>query len=147
MPLPASYATVTDVLGRYPPIGSVSAVTSAHIAEAIGAEQAMVDAQLGARFAVPFAPTPPVIQAIVADLATYRIISTRAMLPEGRDAPFAEAFRRAGALLSALAAGSASLMGTTSGAVVAAAGGAVWSTVSVRTPTFTGQEWEDVSTL
>ena len=114
--LPASYATVDDVMLRYPPIGSVSAISSMHACQAVGAVQSEVDTLLGARYTVPFAPVPPVIAMITGDLACLRLIETRIIvqLSQGQMTAdqgnaWTEQLRHAGDLLKGLAAGSYTL--------------------------------------
>lgn len=146
MPLPASYATVGDVLERYPPIGSVAAISSAHIVTAIAAEQALVDGRLAVVYpgCVPFAAVPPMIQAITADLATLRILKTRTVTPPSKDeeGQWLAPFERSAKLLDGLAAGSLSLV-SGSGTLFAQTGdGVAWSNVSTSTPTFIGQDFD-----
>lgn len=151
MTLPASYATVVDVWNRYPPMGSVTAVTSAHIALAIGAVQARIDSVLSRRYAVPFSPVPPVVEMIAGDLACLRLIETRIIAATaGNQSNKANAwtvqFQSSVELLEKLACGEAPLIsgsGTTIGQSPLGAG-EVWSTTMTSTPTFIGQDWADV---
>lgn len=146
MPLPASYATVADVLERYPPIGSVSAISSAHILAAIGAEQALIDGRLAVVYpgTVPFVAVPPMIQAITADLATLRILKTRTVTPPSKDeeGQWLSPFEHSCKLLDALATGSLSLV-SGSGTLFGQTGdGQAWSNVSTSTPAFIGQDFD-----
>jgi phage gp36-like protein len=146
--LPASYATVENVYERYPPIGSVTAISSAQIAAAIGAEQARIDGRLGSRYATPFRPLPPVIEMIAGDLATLRIVGTRVLLVSQSkpDPSWTEAWRHSLDLLDQLAAGKVDLV-SGSGTILPQAGpsvGELWSNTMTTTPAFVGQDWFDI---
>lgn len=151
MALPASYATVGDVLSRYPPIGSVSAISSSQVALAIGATQARIDSVLSQRYAVPFSPLPPVIEMIAGDLACLRLVETRilVMTQQGQTTKvmmWTQQLQASADLLASLASGKTPLI-TGSGTVMgqtATGAGEVWSSTMSNTPTFIGQDWADV---
>lgn len=138
------YVTVSDVINRYPPVQSVSAVTSAQVAEAIAYEQSVVDARLGARYAVPFAAPPAIVQTIVGDMAIYRLLTTRVLLKEQREGEWTNAWTRTMRLLDDIANGSLTLL-SDSGTVLglsARAAGELWSNSATSTPVFVGQPFE-----
>lgn len=146
MTLPCSYSTVAKIHDVYPMIGSVTNITSAHVAGAIGAEQAFVDAKLGARYAIPFSPVPPLVETIVTDLATYRLLTQRVFTQERmNESAWPDAFARGVGLLDALAAGSMSLVsgsGTVIGESTAGGiGGEVWSSTMTSSMTFGEGDW------
>jgi phage gp36-like protein len=146
--LPASYSTVVEVIGRYPPIGSVTAISSLHVANAIGAEQARIDGMLGARYATPFSPCPPVIEMIAGDLAILRLIDTRVLLLQQTKAAtdWTAPWKASFDLLIALAAGKIDLV-TASGTIIPQLPrtiGELWSSTMTSTPTFIGQRVEEV---
>jgi phage gp36-like protein len=147
MTLPASYCTMEQVVGRYPPIGSSTAVTSAQIADLIGTEQAIIDGRLASRYTVPFSPVPPLIEAICGDLAALRLVSTRLIKTGDEDVHeiMTARWKHSAELLDQLACGSLYLP-TGSGTILGDYGpGEVLSNVSaVNTPTFIGQPFEDV---
>lgn len=150
--LPASYATVGDVMSRYPPIGSTSAITSLQIQNAIGAVQAKIDILLGQRYAIPFAQVPPIIATIAGDLACLRIIETRILSnwqaeadKGGQAKAWTEQLRSSGKLLELLASGAYGLP-SGSGTLLpqtTMTQGEVWLS-PVCSPTFHGQRWVDV---
>jgi phage gp36-like protein len=157
--LPASYATVPDVLMRYPPVGSVSAISSAHAALAIGHVQAEIETVLAGRYGIPFNPVPPIIATITADLACLRLIETRiivnlaqSQLSPEQSKSWTEQLRHSGKLLEGLASGSYALL-SGSGTILpstgtaieaeAAAKGEVWH-MPVGPPAYIGQPWMDV---
>ena len=148
--LPASYSTITDVLGRYPPLGSVTAVTSLHILQAIGAEQARIDGMLGARYAVPFQPAPPLIEMIAGDLTTLRLVGTRVLLLQQTKSAeeWTETWRHSWELLQQLATGEIDLASGSGTPIPQLEGktGEVWSNTMVNTPTFVGQDWHKIDT-
>ncbi len=145
MPLPASYATVANVLATYPPVGSVTAITSSQIAEAIGAEQAHVDARLAQRYAVPFSPVPPLIETIVRDLTVYRLLAHRMFTQHGENkSEWVDAWKeRADGYLKGLADGAMALV-SGSGTVIdaATAEAQVWSSTAANSATFNEGRWE-----
>ena len=150
MALPASYATVEDVIGRYPPLGSVTAISSAHVALAIGATQARIDSVLSNRYAVPFSPLPPVVEMIAGDLACLRLVETRVLVQTVMTGDkvkiWTQQLQSSVDLLTALGSGKTPLI-TGSGTVLgqtAAGAGEVWSSTMSNTPTFIGQDWADV---
>ncbi len=69
--LPASYATVDDVLDLCTRIGSISTVTSAHVRRMIGMAQADVDAKLAKKYDLPFTSEVPFLTVLTANLAVY----------------------------------------------------------------------------
>lgn len=146
MTLPCSYSTVAKVLDTFPMIGSVTAITSAHVAGAIGAEQAFVDGKMAGRYATPFSPVPPLLETIVTDLACYRLLTQRVFTQERmNESAWPDAFKRGMALLDALSAGSMSLVsgsGTVIGESAAAQiSGEVWSSTQTTSPTFGQGDW------
>lgn len=154
--LPASYATVDDVILRYPPIGSVSAISSMHACQAIGAVQSEVDTLLGGRYTVPFSPVPPVIVMITGDMACLRLIETRIIvqLSQGQmtadqGKAWTEQLRHSGELLKGLASGSYTLLsgsGTPMPGPAVPAGAAVLGEVwhqPLGPPAYVGQPWFD----
>jgi phage gp36-like protein len=153
MTLPCSYTTTTAVLAAYPPIGSVTTVSSAHIAAAIGAQQAMIDAKLAARYDVPFAAVPPIIESITTDLSVHQLLTQRVFTGErANKSEWPDAWLRSADLLDALAVGSATLV-TGSGTVLAtrdspAQGlGEVWSSTLATTPTMNRGAWQAMGDL
>lgn len=78
-----SYATFSDVLGRYNPlvtmIGTTAPdVTTADIASLYIADaEGLIDAYLGAKYVTPLA-TEPLITRLAADLAIYKLLEDRA---------------------------------------------------------------------
>lgn len=153
--LPASYATVADVLGRYPMIGSVSAVTSAHICDAIAAEQSLIDTKLGTRYVVPFIPTPPIVATICADLATMRVISSRLIMPNdpkggGERDTMLSVFKQSRTVLDSLTTGLIRLVsgsGTLFEPIAQDVGEVLTNVSAINTPTFVGQDWFDAYDL
>lgn len=148
MTLPCSYSTVGKVFDTYPMIGSVTNITSSHIAGAIGAEQVFVEAKLAARYAIPFSPVPPLIETIVTDLATFRLLTQRVFTQERMNASvWPDAFKRGIEVLDALAAGSMALV-SGSGTVIAETAGTTidtampWSNQMNSEMTFDEGDWE-----
>lgn len=147
MTLPCSYSTVGKVFDTYPMMGSVTNITSAHIAGAIGAEQAFVDAKLAARYAIPFSPVPPLLETIVTDLATFRLLTQRVFTQERMNqSTWPDAFKRGIEMLEDLATGSMALV-SGSGTVIAETAGATidtaypWSNTMASTPTMNEGDW------
>lgn len=70
---PVSFSTVSDVLTTLPAVGSVSVISSADIAYAIGQSQAYVEAKLSGVYSMPFTSIPLLVNRIVTDLTIYRL--------------------------------------------------------------------------
>lgn len=145
MTLPATYCTVGDVLTNYPPIGSATTITSAQIAEAIGAVQARVDGKLARRYAVPFSPAPPLIQAITCDLSVYRLHRRLFTQQSQNKSDWPDRWKETEDQLCGLADGTI-LLTTGSGTVIEATGETMqpWSSTAGLAPTMTEGRWEDM---
>jgi phage gp36-like protein len=129
-------------------MGSVTAISSAHVANAIGAEQARIDGMLGGRYQTPFIPTPPVIEMIAGDLAILRLVDTRVLLLQQTRAAtdWTAPWRHSFDLLQSLATGEINLI-TDSGTIIpplSSVVGELWSSTMTSTPTFIGQPIEEV---
>lgn len=77
MALVASYSTVTKVLMTLPIIGSATNITSTVICNFIGHAQSIINAKISAKYILPLATTPDIIETICTDLAIYGILSRR----------------------------------------------------------------------
>lgn len=151
MTLVASYTTVGRVLAHYPPIGSVTTITSSHIAETIGATQAEINGRLAGRYTVPFGAVPPLIEAITLDLSVHSLLSKRIFTQDRPNATtWLTAWARSFETLDQLAAGSIPLVSGSGTSMPAATGeltvgGIVWSNTMANTPTMNEGPWVDMT--
>lgn len=78
---PVSYAQVQDVLNAFPAIGSVTALASTVIAQTyIGPVEAMINAKVGKKYALPIAGFCPVLAQLSMRESVYRIVVGRALV-------------------------------------------------------------------
>lgn len=135
--LPASYTTVELVYQLAPTVGSVSNVTSAHIADMIGMADAEINAVLSKRYTVPITDDCPVLTTISTNLTTYYTLRRLYTREKQNKSDWVDGYKeRATSLLEKLMDGEIGLV-TSSGAVVAAADVAeVWSNTKDYVPTF-----------
>jgi phage gp36-like protein len=151
--LAASYSTVSACFVTLPELGSITTLTSAHVADAIGHAQAYVNARLAKTYALPFSQDIDVLQTLTTDLAIYRLLTRRLYTAERlQTSPWPDRYKEAITMLDAIAAGEMPLVG--SGGVIV--GGRsdvteVWSTTKDRVPTFwegpTGDHSQDAEKL
>lgn len=141
------YATVPAVLAHYPPIGSLSTISSAYIATQLSHTQAEIDARLAGRYVVPFSPIPPLIEAMALDMTVHAILTRRVFTGERTNtSQWPDAWRRSFDLLDRVATGDIPLV-TSSGALITQAstgGGEVWSNTMANTPTMNEGPWVDM---
>lgn len=139
-----AYATVADVQQRWPLIERSKSVTEGDITAIIAAEQSIVDAKLGGRYSVPFSPVPAVIATITADLATYRLITTRlAAQRTDKEYEAANPFKRSLELLDEIACGKIDLVSDSGAALASTSDPLPWSNTT-GCPIFRGQAFEDI---
>ncbi len=129
------YATVQDMLDAYGEAEVIALTDRAgegHVAEAIATAALTrasdeADSYLAGRYAVPVATVPPVLAAMVCDIARYRLTGGEAQETD----PITERYRLAIRWLERVASGAADLPGVgtpSSGAVITfSPGRRVWS--------------------
>jgi phage gp36-like protein len=138
--LPASYSTVLLCYLTLPDLGSVTTLTSAHIAGFIGQAEAEINARLVKSYALPLAVEVPLLTMLATDLAIYRVLTRRLYTAERlQQSPWPDRYREAQQTLVAIQDGALPLVDS-SGAVV---GGRtdvaeLWTTTKNYVPTF----WE-----
>lgn len=75
-----SYTTVGEIQSAYPPITSVTALTSAVISQAfIGGVEAEINGKISKRYSLPLALPAPLLSAIALRESIYRISMSRLM--------------------------------------------------------------------
>lgn len=78
---PVSYAQVQDVLNAFPAIGSIVAISSTVIAQTyIGPVEAMINAKVGKKYALPIVGFCPVLSQLSMRESVYRIVVGRALV-------------------------------------------------------------------
>lgn len=78
--LPVIYTSVTRINSAYPPITSVTAITSAVTAQYAGDVEAELNARIAGRYALPLTVECPILTAIATREAIYRIVVQRALI-------------------------------------------------------------------
>lgn len=78
--LPVSYTSVTRINSAYPPITSVTAITSAIVAQISGDVEAELNARIVGRYSLPLTVECPILTAIATREAIYRIVVQRALI-------------------------------------------------------------------
>lgn len=112
-----SYCTLTDILGRmdeadviaYTDDDDAGVVDTDKTSQAIAAADALIDAHLSSRYAVPMSPVPDMIKKLAVDVAVYEICSRRDRAPDGRRQVYEDALK----LLEKLGRGIAVIPGAT----------------------------------
>lgn len=134
-----SYASVDRVYTHVPELGSITNLTSAHIAMFIGDSEAEVNASIAQKYALPISGDIPILTTIATELACYKVLAQRIFTPERLAAsPWPDRYKEASLKLEALAAGELLLV-TTSGDVVSGRTdiAEVWSNNKGYLPTMT----------
>ena len=140
---PVSYTTVSLMAMTLPDIGSITTLTSAHIALYAGMAQTMVDAKIARFYTLPFTVEVPKLQEITTELGLYYLLTRRiftAQVPNNSTWP--DRYREAMAQLDAIAAGELLLVDS-SGTVIAGRTdiAEVFSTTMNYVPTFHEGPW------
>lgn len=144
--LPVSYTTVELLLNTLPAIGSVSAITSAHIAHYIGEAQAHIDAKISRYYSLPLSVEVPIIQTIATNLTVYGLMVKRLLSAQQiNDSPWPARYKEAQELLDDIGAGKLPLVNA-SGAILAGRSDVaeVYSTTMNNVPTFYEGDWKDM---
>lgn len=147
--LPCSYTLVTRIHSAYPPINSVSAITSGVVAQFIGDVEAEINGRISGRYALPLTVECPILTAIATREAIYRIVVQRALIqfppPQQGSHPLQVQHRDDQKLLDLIAQGSVKLVDS-SGAQIPADTTQLelYSTTKGYVPTFHEGPWADM---
>lgn len=140
MTLPVSYSNVGNILTALPAVGSTSAINSAAIFAYIGETEAQINAKISQSYALPFTVEVPVLTVLSTRLTIQRLVTERLALnfsgATEKENPFAKSMEMYQEMLSDIAKGTLRLLDS-SGGVIAARAGGVWSSTSGYEPTFT----------
>lgn len=132
------YTTVERVLDILPAVGSLTSITSGHLATFIEDAEADINAMIANQYAVPVSGTPPLLRSIATDLACYRVLSRRVFTQERlKDSVWPDRYKEADERLQKIAEGKIALVNS-SGTLIAtsAARAEVWSDTMDYHPTF-----------
>ena len=135
---PVSYSTVSGILSVLPDIGSITTLTSAHIANFIGQGEAFINVKISKSYSLPMASEVPILQNLSTDIGLYYILSRRVYGPERLNAsPWPDRFKEALVILDDIASGKIALV-TNSGTIVGARTdlAEIFSTTMNYNPTF-----------
>lgn len=147
--LPCSYTEVTRINSAYPPITSVSAITSGVVAQYIGDVEAEINGRISGRYALPLTVQCPILTAIATRETIYRIVVQRALIqfppPQQGSHPLQVQHKDDQNLLNMIADGSIKLVDS-SGAQIPAdvAQLELYSTTKTYIPTFHEGPWPDM---
>lgn len=78
--LPVSYTSVSRVHSAYPPINSVSNITSAIVCQFAGDVEAEINGRISTRYPLPLTVECPILTAIATRETIYRIAVQRALV-------------------------------------------------------------------
>lgn len=144
--LPVSYTTIGIMQSILPDIGSITTLTSAHIAVFAGQGEALINAKISKAYSLPLTAEVPLLQGLSTDIALYYLLSRRIYGPERLNAsPWPDRFKEAMVILDDVGAGKIALV-TSSGAILGARTdiAEVFSTTMGYEPTFfEGGQWGD----
>jgi phage gp36-like protein len=143
---PTIYTTVENVLSAMPAIGSVTNITSAVIAQYIGASDALINAKISRQYSVPVVGDVPLLQSLSLDITLYNMLAKRIYVGEQLSkSPWPDRYKEALGILDEIAEGTLQLIGS-SGSILEPSlesTGQVWSSTEDTLPTMT----EDDMTL
>jgi phage gp36-like protein len=151
--LPVSYSTVSLCYVTLSELGSVTTLTSAHVADFIGQAQAFIDAKIVKAYSLPMTQPVDLLQTLCTDMAIYRILTRRLYTAARLEAsPWPDRYKEALEVLDDIATGEIPLIDN-SGTVLEGRTdmSEVWSTTKGFVPTFselpTGDDTIDVDKL
>ena len=151
--LPVSYTTVSLMFVTLPDIGSVTTLTSAHLANFAGQAESEINAKLARAYSLPFTAEIPLLQTLATDLALYKVLTRRLFTSERLEAsPWPDRYKEARETLTWIAAGELPLVDS-SGAVLQGRSdiAEVYSTTKNYVPTFwegpTGDQIQDADKI
>lgn len=124
-----NYGTVAGVFELYPRVGSVSAVTSAMVFSYITRAEVRADAVVGQRFTVPVLGSPPLLKEAVETLTLGLLLRRFFSQEQENKSEWVEGFfTDANAIITAVAAGSMTLVNSAGVLItVAQPGQKIWS--------------------
>lgn len=145
MTLPVSYTTVSLMQNILPEIGSVTTLTSAHIAQFAGQAESIINAKIIQRYSLPITREVPLLQTLSTDISIYYLLSRRLFTANQlQNSPWPDRYKEAMEILEEVATGKLDLVDS-SGAIL---GGRTdqalaFSTTQDNVPTFWEGAWPD----
>ena len=136
--LPVSYTTTSLMMATLPDIGSVSTLTSGHIATFAGYAEAGINARITRLYSLPFTEDIPYLTTVATRKALHLLLSQRLIpLPGPRLAELVAQFSGVDEEIAAIADGLIILV-SSSGAIVPGRTDVaeIWSTTRGYVPTF-----------
>ena len=140
---PVSYTTISLIYQTLPDIGSVTTLTSAHLANFAGQGEALINAKISNLYSIPLTQEVPILQMISTDIAVYNILTRRLFTSKQLEtSPWPDRYKESLATLDKIADGTIPLVDS-SGAVLSGRTdqAEVYSTTQDYVPTF----WEGAS--
>ena len=147
--LPVSYSSVTRVTSAFPLVNTVTAITSAIIAQFIGDVEAEINGRISNKYPLPLTVECPILTAIATREAIYRIAVQRALIqfPPAQQGqhPMQVQHRDDQKLLDLIAAGSIKLVDSSGSQIPADITQVeIFSTTMNYIPTFHEGSWTDM---
>ncbi len=141
--LPVSYTTVSLMLMTLPELGSVTTVTSAHLATFAGEAEAEINANIARLYIVPLTTDVPLLTTLATDIAIYKVLTRRLFTAERLAAsPWPDRYRESLAMLLRVAQGELPLVGVSGSLLTGRSDVAeVYSTTQKYVPTFWEGPW------
>ncbi|HEV8639641.1 MAG TPA: phage protein Gp36 family protein [Methylomirabilota bacterium] len=140
---PVSYTSVGLMYISCPDLGSVTTLTSGHLATFAGQAEAEINGNIARLYALPMAGDVPLLTTLATDIAIYKVLTRRLFTSERLAAsPWPDRYRESVAMLLKIADGSLPLV-TASGAVLAGRSdiSEVFSTTKNYVPTIWEGAW------
>lgn len=141
----ASYTTVSLMLMTVPVVSSRTVVTSAELNNFAERGESIINARIGARYALPLTQRVPVLETVATDLACYFFLSRRVFTQEKRnDSVWVDRYKESMDLLDKIADGDMALTAADGGLIPARTDvHEMWSNTKDYHPTMT----EDLTAL
>lgn len=141
----ASYTTVSLMLMTIPVVSSRTNATSAELDQFASRGESLINARIGARYALPLTQRVPVLETIATDLAVYFFLSRRVFTQEKRnDSMWVDRYKESMEFLDKIADGDMALTAADGGLIAARTDiHEMWSNTKDYHPTMT----EDLTEL
>lgn len=119
MSLPVTFTTVSLMYAVLPDLGSITTLSSAHLATFAGEAEAEINANIAQKYALPISQDVPMLTTLATDLAIYNTLAKRVFTAERlAGSPWTDRYKEAQTKLQRLAEGDLLLV-TSSGTVIA----------------------------
>ncbi len=116
--LPVTYTSVAYIYQNLPEIGSISNITSSHLAFFAGKAEAEINARINKLYSIPIGVDVPILTALATELTVYYALSQRPLVaPQTKSDPWLQKFKEARDMLNLIAKGEVQLLNVNGGDV------------------------------